>query len=136
MLVGFYVASLAAVSTFPSVALDQFALDTTFRQKRILRRQLLSYLFGYLSCLSLSLYIAGVLGLLSRPLISAHTDAGGVVWSLLLFTYLFIVWNMTCVTLLGIHYLVDRIFRADPIVKSFGNAGTGEDEQGGESPKD
>lgn len=136
VLVGFYVASLAAVSTFPSVALDQTALNTTFKKQSILRRQLLAYLFGYLSFLSLSLYIAGVLGLLSRSLISASFEAGGVAWGGLLFVYLVIVWNMTCVTLLGIHYLVDRTFRPDPIVATFGNSPSQDGDKGNGEPSE
>lgn len=35
--------------------------------------------------------------------------------------YLLAFWNLVCVTLLGLHYLMDRVHRADPVIISKGS---------------
>ncbi len=116
VLVGFYVASLAAVSTFTNVSLDQPVLGSCLDESEITRRRFLSYLFGYLAVLSLLLYGGGVLAILASTELRALCSQVSFVRPALLFVYVFLCWNLVCVTLLGLHYLVDRIYRADPIV--------------------
>lgn len=116
MLVGFYVASLAAVATFPNVALDQKLKNAKLRGENLSRRRLLSLLFGYLAFVSLILYLLGALGMLvAKPL---HAVAVAYPWIRigLVCAYVFVFWNLLCVTLLGLYYLVDRIYQPDPIL--------------------
>ncbi|WP_420390330.1 hypothetical protein [Marinobacter sp.] len=123
MLIGFYIAALAAVATFPSEVLDQgFAGDpvriTVRRQGKrkqieINRRRFLSYLFGYLAFESLFLFMVGMsisvlhnnlATLLDQKLIDFVKPA-------FIFVYLFLITNLMVTTLLGLHYLTDRIHR-------------------------
>src|SRR5690606_6977027 len=77
MLIGFYIAALAAVSTFPGQNLDQnfsgSKMILTVRRmgkkktKNLTRREFLSYLFGYLAFLSIWLFILGVVMQLAGP---------------------------------------------------------------------
>ena len=116
MLVGFYVASLAAVATFPNAALDQNVRNARLNGVDLTRRRLLSLLFGYLAFLSLFLYLLGALGMLiAKPL---HVLAIAYPWvrAGLVSAYTFALWNLLCVTMLGLYYLVDKIYQADPIV--------------------
>lgn len=123
MLIGFYIAALAAVATFPSAVLDQgFAGDPVMiRVKRrgrlksipINRRQFLSYLFGYLAFESLFLFLIGMsVSVLHNNIATLFTQswiaAGKPIF---IFIYLFLMSNLMVTTLLGLHYLTDRIHR-------------------------
>lgn len=123
MLIGFYIAALAAVSTFPSAVLDQSLRGepTTLKVKRrgceitvpLSRRRFLSYLFGYLAFMSLVLFIAGTVATIVVP---GLKDILGNSWAVPLKAiglaiYLFWVYNILVATLLGLHYLSDRIHR-------------------------
>lgn len=117
MLVGFYVASLAAISTFPNVALDQEVKNSTLAGKPITRRRLLSLLFGYLAFVSMFLYICGAMGMLIPRALHSLTVAYPWARPALIGLYTLACGNLLCVTLLGLYYLVDRQYRPDPIVK-------------------
>jgi len=123
MLIGFYIAALAAIATFPSKVLDQpFAGDPVkIKVKRkgqqklipINRRRFLSYLFGYLAFLSLLLFLIGMSisvlhnnleALLAKDVVRAIKPG-------FTFVYLFLISNLMVTTLLGLHYLTDRIHR-------------------------
>ena len=112
VMVGFFVASLAAVATFPSPALDQNVLNLSLNDSALRRRQFLSYLFGYLSLCSFALYVTGTFAILCaaafKPVAALRWLRGSFV-----FVYLFLLWNIFFVTLLGLYYLVDRIHRPD-----------------------
>jgi len=116
ILVGFYVATLAAIATFPASSLDQVANRITLKNQPLQRRRLLAYLFGHLAFLSILLVIA----MLFRPLVEAMvnriSDADVIFWTkvAMVTAYQFVFWQMIFVTLLGLHYLTDRIHRSDP----------------------
>lgn len=123
ILVGFFIASLAAVSTFQRSNLDEplegspalLAVPIKGKKQKVTltRRRFLSYLFGYLSFVALFLYFLGLFGTLSvdgvRALVPAvaHT---AVKWIFISF-YMFGVANLMVTTLLGLHYMTDRIHR-------------------------
>lgn len=123
ILVGFYIAALAAVATFANPAIDRELdgdpmLITVKRrgQKRELsltRRRLLSLLFGYLAFLSLSLYFAGsVANLLRNNLVLLiPVELQAVTGYFFLFFYLFLTANLITTTLFGLHYLAERVHR-------------------------
>ncbi|CCU70928.1 hypothetical protein [Thalassolituus oleivorans] len=123
MLIGFYIASLAAVSTFPSAVLNQGLAgeSATLKSKRrgkeivipLSRRRFLSYLFGYLAFMSLVLFISGMAINLLTPLAKVHISSSIIPWvkGVVAFIYLFWVSNILVSTLLGLHYLTDRIHR-------------------------
>ncbi|PPT71587.1 hypothetical protein XarbCFBP8150_08585 [Xanthomonas arboricola] len=120
ILVGFYVATLAAVATFPTSSLDENTNRIWLGMKGgkkvpLKRRRFLAYLFGYLAMLSLALVIA----LLFRPVAEGallHLKVASVVYYVklaLVFIYQFIFWQMVFITLLGLYYLTDRIHRSN-----------------------
>lgn len=115
VLFAFFVASLAAVATFANSALTQPAIGLTLADKPLLRRQFLCYLFGYLSVLSLFLYLAGVGAILAHSWLAKFGSLAWVRWGAATI-YCLVFWNMVTVTLLGLHYLVDRVHRPDPKV--------------------
>lgn len=116
VLVGFYVASVAAVSSIPSVALDQNVKNATLGAQAVSRRRFLSLLFGYLSLLGLTLYIGGVVALLAGAPLKQLAQHYPTSRTILIAAYSFVCWHMVCVTLLSLRYLVDQAYCPDPIV--------------------
>jgi hypothetical protein len=123
VLVGFYVAALAAIATFNSPSLDQTLADNMSLREGgtshpVTRREMLSYLFGYLSCLGFAVMLAGLfvvpirfLMTLVVPLGWFRTAAYVVLW-----LYISAIWSLFFTTLLGLYYMVYRMHRADPTV--------------------
>lgn len=125
ILVGFYIAALAAVSSFTNDSLDQVMKGRTpeiasVRRGQVIRemltrRRFLTILFGYCAVLSMVLYIIGVL--LVRVSIAASAQ-GHIVNVLVVLRYItlgayvWMIWSLLVVTLLGLHYLVERMHRA------------------------
>lgn len=125
ILVGFYIAALAAVSSFTNGNLDQVMKGraptlTSIRQGKeiketLTRRRFLAVLFGYCATLSILLYISGVLHVRlsfthsSRAWVeTAFQIAESGVWLI----YTWMICSLFVVTLLGLHYLVERMHRA------------------------
>jgi hypothetical protein len=123
MLTGFYIAALAAVATFPRDSMDEpiEGEPVTLSVKRkgvakkseLSRRRFLSYLFGYLAFMGLALYFVGAVSSLLGPNLTLLQLAW---WGVLLkwcfvFGYLFFTINLLTTTLLGLHFLTDRIHR-------------------------
>lgn len=125
ILVGFYIAALAAVSSFSNENLDQVmkgrAPTITMVRKgdeikeTLTRRRFLAILFGYCATLAIILYIFGVLQVhltVSSPTApwaqAILSFAGHAAWGL----YVWIISSLFIVTLLGLHYLVERMHRA------------------------
>ena len=125
ILVGFYIAALAAVSSFTNENLDQVmkgrpptliaARKGSEIKETLTRRRFLAILFGYCATLAIVLYIFGVLQVhltVSPPtmtwLQTALSFASLVIWGL----YVWIISSLLVVTLLGLHYLVERMHRA------------------------
>ncbi|HAU4875867.1 TPA: hypothetical protein F3L11_12875 [Aeromonas hydrophila] len=122
VLIGFYIASLAAVATFQGQGMDEFMDGTppTLKEEikgakkitKLSRRRFLSYLFGYLALMSLAVFFAGVVVNLVSPSLSqwfAGFDWGNYYKLGLLFVYLFFICNVFITTLLGLYYLTVRI---------------------------
>ncbi|MXQ08926.1 hypothetical protein GQ651_13830 [Alphaproteobacteria bacterium GH1-50] len=125
ILVGFYIAALAAVSSFTNENLDQVMKGraptlTTVRQghevkETLTRRRFLSVLFGYCAMLSILVYIFGVLSVH----VSLEVGSAGWIEDLVFIlaavgwaAYTWMVSSLLIVTLLGLHYLVERMHRA------------------------
>ena len=129
MLIGFYIASLAAIATFGNQSIDEVMAGEapTLRIKErgvvntvpLTRRRFLCYLFGYLALLSIFLYLTGVgsmlVGLSSVEFMDYLKAAGllTIAKSIYLFVYLFFLINLILTTLLGLYYLSVRIHESN-----------------------
>ena len=114
VLVGFYVASLAAVATFQSSSLDENVIGMTLKGAPIKRRQFLAYLFGYLALLSLVLFVLMLFrGVPAAAASSLTGEWHTFVMFLFALAHQIVFWQMISVTLLGLHYLADRIHRSN-----------------------
>ena len=123
VLVGFFIAALAAVATFDRHDMDLPMLGDppTLRMrqqgiviiKKLSRRQFLCYLFGYLAFTSIFIYLSTLMLQLSAPSIESDLSlkARMCFRSAGLFVYLFVFWNMIVTTLFGLYYLTERINR-------------------------
>ena len=115
-LAGFYIAALAAVSSFRHESLDQKmkGRTPTLYGQGLTRRRFLSILFGYCATVALFLYIAGMLQVHLRV---AQPDDVWVQSVLhfcnlaMLALYFWCISSLLVVTLLCLHYLIDRIHR-------------------------
>lgn len=125
ILVGFYIAALAAVSSFTNENLDQAMKGraptlTTVRQgqeikETLTRRRFLAVLFGYCATLSILIYIYGVLSVHISPIAASAawiTEAIALLSLVGWAAYTWMVSSLLVVTLLGLHYLVERMHRA------------------------
>ncbi|MET4130746.1 hypothetical protein [Roseovarius sp. MBR-6] len=125
VLIGFYIAALAAVSSFTNENLDQIMKGRSpsikhLRQgeeitEKLTRRRFLAILFGYCASVSIILFIFGVLQThiafraATRPWVNSVLDiAKEVAWA----GYTWLLASLLVVTLLGLHYLVERMHRA------------------------
>ncbi|WP_143103469.1 hypothetical protein [Albimonas pacifica] len=125
ILVGFYIAALAAVSSFSNENLDQLMKGRaptliSVRQgaeikETLTRRRFLSILFGYCASLAIILYVFGVIQthiVVILPDIEWVKWAFGALRMLAWGIYVWIISSLLVVTLLGLHYLVERMHRA------------------------
>lgn len=123
ILTGFYIASLAAVATFPSPTLDQ-PLDgepATLNENRkgvgkkihLTRRRFLCFLFGHLALLSIGLYFVGGLANLMSTAVAELVPIYAHWWVRAIFVVLYSVTSahLFLVTMLGLYYLSYRIHR-------------------------
>lgn len=129
LMIVFYMAALAAVSTF-----DREGIDTPLRgddallwiqnpdtgeyyDKRLTYREFISYLFGYLSFLSLCMYVFVVAMNIIWPALSKHFQSNATVtWFIdvmvdpIIFFFVFAVMCQLVITsMLGIYFLTERI---------------------------
>ena len=124
-LTGFYIAALAAVSSFNSPHLDRTmpepAPRMTIKYNGVLqtiaatRRRFLTSMFAYLTALSFVFSLAAIAVLsLATPLGQALAPSVVVVghW-LLAFGFLFIAFQLACVTFWGLFYLGERMLTPD-----------------------
>ncbi|MCB1509637.1 MAG: hypothetical protein KDJ36_01945 [Hyphomicrobiaceae bacterium] len=119
-LIGFYIAALAAVATFPNAKLDEtmkgrapklaYQRGGENRVETLTRRRFLSVLFGYSAFLSIALYGFGILTFAIEPSIEQGLLRRilSVVW---IASYAFMLNSLTVVTLLGLSYLIERMHR-------------------------
>lgn len=125
ILVGFYIAALAAVSSFANENLDQVMrgrAPTLISVRKgneiketLTRRRFLAIIFGYCATLAIILYVFGVLQVhltVTQPAAlwaqTAMSVVGQIAWAI----YVWIISSLLVVTLLGLHYLVERMHRA------------------------
>lgn len=123
ILVGFYIASLAAIATFQKPDMDEILSGepATLDVKRkgrdkvvsLSRRRFLCFLFGYLAFLGIVIYFTGALATLLANNFTTFFSAGlgiGIRW-LFTFCYIFLTANLISTTMLGLHFMTDRIHR-------------------------
>lgn len=119
-LIGFYIAALAAIATFPNEKLDEqmkgrppklsYSRGGKNRTETLTRRRFLAILFGYSALLSIAIYGLGIITFAIEPSIPVGLTRN-VVELLWLTAYSFMLSSLTVVTLLGLHYLVERMHR-------------------------
>jgi hypothetical protein len=120
ILVGFFIAALAAVATFPGRDMDLVMPGkpptltdseiTEGKPKDLSRRAFLSFLFGYLTFAALALFALGSLAAALYPLPPFEFPHAAYLGNLVfVFTYSFLLANVGVNALLGIHYLAYRI---------------------------
>jgi hypothetical protein len=121
ILVGFFIAALAAVATFDRPSMDDPmpGISPTMAVKEkgvsykvsLSRRIFLSQLFGYLTVASLLVFAVGVVGQLSASSLQTSLTPYAYSWGRAIFVYLysFGVANVLVNTLLGVFYLSFRI---------------------------
>lgn len=122
LLIGFFIASLAAIATFQKEDMDESIdgepaklkryINNTIVDVSLTRRQFLCFLFGYLSLVSLLLYFIGELANLVH-LNNFLVLNNFVIWLNFIFCclYCFVFMNIITTTMLGLFYLADRIHR-------------------------
>lgn len=125
VLIGFYIAALAAIASFGRASLDQVIegdgvllsvrRDGAPEDRSLTRRSFLSLMFGYLSLLAIFLYCTGLaVSLLAAnihllpPVVLTALRIGFV------FIYGFLFAQMLSITLVALFYLSDRIHRQTP----------------------
>ena len=114
VLVGFYIAALAAVASFKSEILDGKlkGLPTTLNYRRggkkdgevLNRRRFICVIFGYCASMSVVLYLFGMCLLYANWGASIFLD-------IVVIVFLWGLSSLFIATLLGLHYLVDRMHR-------------------------
>lgn len=121
VLIGFYIAALAAVATFGNSSIDEVMSGTPptiieeYRGRSVkvslTRRRFLSYLFGYLALISLCLFCLGLVVNLGATFITSLVSKSLLVFMkyIFLFIYSFLLMNIITTTLLGLYYLSIRI---------------------------
>lgn len=124
LLIGFYIASLAAVATFQNENLDkeiqgEKALLENIRGgskyfEELTRRRFLCLLFGYCSFISIFLFLLGVFIKLFSDVfvLIIYSEYHFFLVILFLALYMFVFFNLIVTTLLGLYYLTDRIHRS------------------------
>jgi len=122
ILSGFYIASMAAVATFQKDGMDDQMegvppkLKIIKRKKPVLksltRREFLTYLFGYLAFMSILMYFVGGFIQLANGNISMLMAGIPLAFKYVLVgLYMFVVFNILCTTILGMHFMIDKIHR-------------------------
>jgi hypothetical protein len=123
VLTGFYIASLAAIATFNKESMDELLAGspaelmidrgTGPKLAKLSRRRFLCYLFGYLAFMSLAIYFIGAaVSLVAGSFASlSGSILGDCLKWVFVFVYLFFTANLLTTTLLGLHFMTDRIHR-------------------------
>lgn len=121
ILVGFFIAALAAVATFDRPSMDDPmpGIVPTMRVNEkgasydvpLSRRIFLSQLFGYLTVASLVVFALGAVGQLSASTLQSALMPKAYNWGRIVFVYLYAfgLANVLINTLLGVFYLSFRI---------------------------
>lgn len=123
-LAGFYIAALAAVSSFNSPHLDRTMPDPAptmyikyngvMQNVAATRRRFLTSMFAYLTALSIVLSLAAIAILVIAPALKlSWPDAVPTLHLVGLFGFLFALFQMNCVTFWGLFYLGERMLTPD-----------------------
>lgn len=123
-LVGFYIAALAAVSSFNSPHLDQkmpapapnmFIMHNMGMQcVPLTRRRFLTSMFAYLTSLSFLFSLAAIVTMVLAPALKqSWPDAVCVLHWIGSGLFLFALFQMSCVTFWGLFYLGERMITPD-----------------------
>lgn len=121
----FFIASLAAVATFPAgekfdqnfkmvdpVRID-FLEEDVWRERHLTVRQFLSMLFGYCSMVSLILFLISLLSPLIADGIASMIGGYSAMVSWLGFVaFLFLFFHMITATVFALYYLSDKMHRS------------------------
>jgi hypothetical protein len=133
VLTGFYIAALAAVATFGKAEMDdpmpgepggrlEHRVNAETYFERLSRRRFLSFLFGYMAFLTLSLYVIGfVYIVLDKYALAASPTYRLVIFVGFWIFYAFALANILSNTLLGLFYLTDRIHRPNRTLNAQGS---------------
>ncbi len=129
VLIGFYIAALAAVSTFGNATIDDVmagtppTLEESFRgnmlEVPLTRRRFICYLFGYLALISFALFSLGLVASLIGKGLAVWITASGfllaltIIKTVFVFIYFLILFNIATTTLLGLYFLAVRIHQGD-----------------------
>lgn len=124
ILVGFYIAALAAVSSFANESLDQImkgrapTLESSRGGRKIIetltRRRFLAVIFGYCATLAVVLYIFGVIQVhftIEQSVDCWLKNVVNIIEQISWAIYVWAISSLLVVTLLGLHYLVERMHR-------------------------
>lgn len=129
LMIVFYMAALAAVATFDRDGIDNLLPDNdatlwiknpnggAWENKPLSYRKFISYLFGYLSFLSLLLFIFLALLDVGWKDLEKHFESNCTIHHVLtdyidpaiLFATFFAIWQLLVTSLLGIYFLTERI---------------------------
>ncbi|MCO8248497.1 hypothetical protein [Comamonas thiooxydans] len=123
-LAGFYIAALAAVSSFNSPHLDRAMPDPAptmyikyngvLQSVTATRRRFLTSMFAYLTALSIVLSLAAMVALVLAPVIKlSWPEATSKLYWTGLAGFLFALFQMMCVTFWGLFYLGERMLTPD-----------------------
>jgi len=128
VLIGFYIAALAAVATFTNATIDEVmagdapTLVETFRGQKfeveLTRRRFVCYLFGYLALVSFILFCIGLISILIGKPINAWVvtflspDAILGLKTIFIGVYTFVLVNIITTTLLGLYFLAVRFHQS------------------------
>lgn len=119
VLIGFYIAALAAVTSFPNAGLDNVmsgeAPKIKERTKGVLvsltRRRFLSTLLGYCAFISILIFVIGSLSSASEMGPALSADMKSVIKYVWWGVYSWLLSSLLVVTMLCLHYLIDRMHR-------------------------
>lgn len=119
VLIGFYIAALAAVTSFPNNNLDSImsgnAPEIWEREKgaysSITRRRFLSMLLGYCAFIAIAIFIFGSINSSIYLVGDVSEMKLHLIRSISGFLYLWMLSSLFVVTMLCLHYLVDRMHR-------------------------
>lgn len=119
VLIGFYIAALAAVTSFPSESLNNIMSGDApkIKERRdgqyvaLTRRRFLAILLGYCAFLSIFIFLLGSISaavdLSSNIPVITKTFVMGAWW----FIYTWFLSSLLTVTMLCLHYLIERMHR-------------------------
>ncbi len=115
LLVGFYVAALAAVATFQSDTMDEPTSGDplVLGSELLTRRRFVCLLFGHLAVVGFMLYVAGAFALASAPgihdALGARSVSAAFARDVFTWIHMMVAAHVVVVTLHGVHFLAVRM---------------------------